>query len=72
MHLMDSDGTLCGDETSTHCPFGEGLIDFNGMGARLLAQPDVEWWCIDMCFWPDSWDLIEPSLRFVRTLAGNR
>ncbi len=69
IHLMDSDGTLCGDETSTHCPFGEGLVDFRKLAPHLLAQLDIDWWCIDMCFWPGSWELIEPSLKFVRGLA---
>jgi sugar phosphate isomerase/epimerase len=70
IHLMDSDGTLCGDETSTHCPFGEGVVDFASLAPRFLAQPDIEWWCVDMCFWPGSWDLIESSLRFARSLAA--
>ena len=68
IHLIDSDGTLYGDETSTHRPFGQGLIDFEGLTPRLLAVPDIEWWTIDMCFWAGSWDLIESSHRFLNKL----
>ena len=72
IHLIDSDGTLHGDETSTHRPFGEGFIDFQAVAPKLLAVPNIEWWCIDMCFWAGSWELVEPSLRFVRSLLATR
>ena len=72
IHLIDSDGTLHGDETSTHRPFGEGFIDFQAIAPRLLDVPKIEWWCIDMCFWKGSWELVEPSLKFVRNLLGSR
>ena len=68
IHLIDSDGTLHGDETSTHRPFGEGLIDFEDLAPRLLAVKNIEWWTIDMCFWAGSWELIESSRRFVNSL----
>ena len=71
IHLIDSDGTLHGDETSTHRPFGEGFVDFRALAPKLLDVPDIEWWCIDMCFWAGSWELVEPSLRFVRNLLGH-
>ena len=71
VHLIDSDGTLHNDETSTHRPFGEGFVDFDALKPRLLAVPGIEWWCIDLCFWPHSWELVEPSLEFVRRLLGN-
>jgi len=71
VHLIDSDGTLHNDETSTHRPFGEGFVDFDALKPRLLAVPGIEWWCIDLCFWPHSWELVEPSLKFVRGLLGN-
>jgi sugar phosphate isomerase/epimerase len=70
IHLIDSDGTLHGDETSTHRPFGEGFIDFAGLAPKLLEVPKIEWWCIDMCFWAGSWELVEPSLKFVRNLLA--
>ena len=68
IHLIDSDGTLHGDETSTHRPFGEGLIDFEALTPRLLEVPNIEWWTIDMCFWAGSWELIESSRRFLNQL----
>jgi len=72
IHLIDSDGTLHGDETSTHRPFGEGFIDFTALAPKLLDVPNIEWWCIDMCFWAGSWELVEPSLKFVRNLLSTR
>ena len=72
IHLIDSDGTLHGDETSTHRPFGEGFIDFKALAPKLLEVPNIEWWCIDMCFWAGSWELVEPSLKFVRNLLSTR
>ncbi|MCQ6558625.1 sugar phosphate isomerase/epimerase family protein [Paenibacillus mendelii] len=50
-HLIDSDGTLHDEETSTHAAFGEGHIDFT----RFLRETGYlvsrcEWWCVDFCF----------------------
>ena len=70
VHVVDSDGTLYSDETSTHLPFGEGLIDFKAVTPRLLKVPDVGWWCVDLCFLPQSWDLIEPSLQFLKQILA--
>jgi sugar phosphate isomerase/epimerase len=67
LHLVDSDGTLHGEETSAHRPFGEGEIPFFKLADRLRAT-GVEWWCVDLCFCEDSWSAVEPSLRFVRSL----
>ncbi|MEO7650169.1 MAG: sugar phosphate isomerase/epimerase [Bryobacteraceae bacterium] len=72
IHLIDSDGTLYGDETSTHRPFGEGRIDFRALAPKLLAVPGIEWWCIDMCFLADSWDLVDSSRQFVEALLPGR
>lgn len=68
VHLIDSDGTLHGDETSTHRPFGQGLVDFESLTPRLLELPDIEWWTIDMCFWAGSWELIDASRSYVTRL----
>ena len=72
IHLIDSDGTLHHDETSTHRPFGEGYIDFAALTPELLKVPGIEWWCIDLCFWAGSWEIVEPSLQFVRRLLAAR
>jgi sugar phosphate isomerase/epimerase len=71
IHLIDSDGTLHADETSTHRPFGEGHIDFEALAPKLLAVPNIEWWCIDMCFWAESWELVESSREFVAKLLNH-
>jgi sugar phosphate isomerase/epimerase len=72
IHLIDSDGTLHGDETSTHRPFGEGYVKFDAIAPKLLEVPNIDWWCIDMCFWPGSWELVEPSLAYVHNLLTTR
>jgi sugar phosphate isomerase/epimerase len=68
VHLIDSDGTLHCDETSTHRPFGEGLIDFERTAPHLLAIPNVEWWTVDHGFWAGSWELVQSSREFVAGL----
>jgi sugar phosphate isomerase/epimerase len=51
LHLIDSDGTLHDEETSTHTPFGEGFIDFEKVLTALRPSlDDVPWWCVDFCF----------------------
>ncbi|MCS7026723.1 MAG: sugar phosphate isomerase/epimerase [Bryobacteraceae bacterium] len=70
IHLADTDGTLYGDETTTHCPLGAGSLDWKRIGPLLKAIPAVEWWCVDLSFWPGSWDLLESSLSFVRQLMA--
>jgi sugar phosphate isomerase/epimerase len=68
IHLIDSDGTLHGDETSTHRPFGKGFIHFEELVPRLLEVPNIQWWTIDMCFWAGAWELIDSSREFVAKL----
>lgn len=72
VHVIDSDGTLHGDETSAHRPFGEGHVPFKTVAPLLLAIPNIEWWCIDLCFWAGSWELVEPSLRYVADLLASQ
>lgn len=56
IHLIDSDGTLHGDETSTHAPFGDGELNFDELIPALnKAGVPHDWWTIDLCFWPDAW-----------------
>ena len=69
LHLIDSDGSLHGDETSTHSPFGDGHIDFKAalepVQEQLLAMP---WWCIDLCFCAESEVAGRNGVAFVRKL----
>ena len=56
LHLIDSDGTLHDNETSTHAPFGKGVLDFDALLPELnRAGIPHNWWTIDLCFWPDAW-----------------
>ena len=58
IHLIDSDGTLHDDETSTHAPFGEGILNFDELLPELNQNHlPHNWWTIDLCFWPDAWDV---------------
>jgi sugar phosphate isomerase/epimerase len=56
IQLIDSDGSLHDDHTSTHVPFGEGKVDFGPVLVELNANSGVkhDWWTIDLCFWPDA------------------
>ncbi len=72
VHLVDSDGTLLEDETSRHMPFGEGFIDFAALAPYLQSLHDVEWWCVDLCFCPDAWDLVDSSLEFVEEMINTK
>ena len=70
IHLIDSDGSLHNDETSTHAPFGTGHINFRELAPLLLAVPGITWWCIDMCFWPQSWELVDSAREYVANLLA--
>ncbi|MDP2895128.1 MAG: sugar phosphate isomerase/epimerase family protein [bacterium] len=70
IHLIDSDNTLHDNMTSTHAPFGQGVLDFDKiMPAIMAAGYDSEWWSVDLCFWPEAWEVTEAGLKFVRGLA---
>jgi sugar phosphate isomerase/epimerase len=69
IHLIDSDGTLHGNETSTHAPFGQGVLNFDQLVPELLTcGVPHDWWCIDLCFWPNAWDVTADSKRFLDRL----
>jgi sugar phosphate isomerase/epimerase len=70
VHLTDSDGSLYGEETSAHVPFGTGNVDFRALAPQLLKVPGIDWWCIDMSFRADAWDLVGASRAFVASLAA--
>ena len=61
VHLVDTDGSLYNDETSTHLPLGQGVIDFERLAPKLRAAGG-EWWTIDLSFYRDAWSQIEVSL----------
>jgi len=69
VHLIDSDGTLHDDETSTHAPFGKGLIKFDELLPELNRSGiPHNWWTIDLCFWPDAWVVTEQCKKAVDEL----
>jgi len=69
LHLIDSDGTLHDNETSTHPPFGLGELDFDDLMPALVAAgcPD-DWWTIDLCFWPDAWQATADCKKYLDKL----
>lgn len=59
IHLIDSDGTLHNDDTSTHAPLGTGFLNFAEILPALKAAGyEDDWWPADLCFWPKALDLI--------------
>jgi sugar phosphate isomerase/epimerase len=55
LHLIDSDGSLHNNETSTHVAFGQGKIDFIGVLATMKPGiSNLPWWCVDFCFNPQT------------------
>jgi sugar phosphate isomerase/epimerase len=69
IQLIDSDGTLHDNHTSTHTPFGEGNIDFGPVFAELVhSGVPHDWWTIDLCFWPDAWPGTERAKKAVDEL----
>lgn len=70
IHLIDSDETLHGDDTSTHAPLGTGVLDFDQiMKAILDAGYDDDWWTIDLCFWPNALDVTEDNKKYLDGLV---
>jgi sugar phosphate isomerase/epimerase len=71
IHLIDSDETLHDNETSTHAPFGTGVLNFDLLVPAILAAGYTSpWWGIDLCFWPEAWEVTEQSKRFVDELRA--
>jgi len=66
IHLIDSDETLHHNETSTHRPFGEGVLNFDKIIPAIYeAGFKGEWWTIDLCFWPGAWEVTESAMKFL-------
>jgi sugar phosphate isomerase/epimerase len=71
VHLVDTDGTLYCDETSTHRALGSGVIPWRAVAPKLVETcPAVEWWCVDMAFSPEAWDQVEANLAAARRMAA--
>jgi sugar phosphate isomerase/epimerase len=70
VHLIDSDETLNEANTSTHAPFGLGVINFDEAIPALLdkANYKADWWAIDLCEWPDALKVMADSKAFVDKL----
>jgi sugar phosphate isomerase/epimerase len=66
VHVIDSDGTLNEHNTSTHNPFGTGHLKFDELFPAIQAAgvPN-DWWCVDLCFWPDAWTVTADSKKFL-------
>ncbi len=62
IHVIDSDNKCHkdakgDDETSSHPPFGMGVLNFDEIMPELVKASRLshDWWTIDLCFWPDAW-----------------
>jgi sugar phosphate isomerase/epimerase len=69
VHLIDSDNTLHDADTSTHAPLGSGVLDFPKI-IKALEKADYEgpWFALDLCFWPNAWDIVKESKTFMDRL----
>jgi sugar phosphate isomerase/epimerase len=79
IHLIDSDNQCHKDangedETSSHPPFGLGVLDFDSIVPALVkaAAPRIrhDWWTIDLCFWPDAWAATETCKKALDGLVA--
>lgn len=75
IHLIDSDNKCHKDkngedETSTHIPFHEGVVDFDTLVPEIENQTQVphDWWTIDLCFWPEAWGATESCKKSIDVL----
>jgi sugar phosphate isomerase/epimerase len=69
LHLIDSDGTLNEHGTSKRLPFGKGRLDFDKLAPALLTcGVSNDWWCVDLCFWPNAWEAAGHCRRFLDKL----
>ena len=69
VHVIDSDGSLNEHNTSTHNPFGTGNLNFDQLiPAIQKSGVPTDWWCVDLCFWPNAWDVTAQSKKFLDKL----
>ncbi|MCC7154496.1 MAG: sugar phosphate isomerase/epimerase [Bryobacterales bacterium] len=76
IHLIDSDNgchkdAQGNDETSSHPPFGLGVLNFDEILPELnkAARLSHDWWTIDLCFWPDAWNATQQCKKAVDALV---
>ncbi len=70
LHLIDSDNSLHNNETSTHAPFGQGVLEFDRLIPELIRSGcPSNWWTIDLCFWPNAWEATADAKRFLDGMA---
>jgi sugar phosphate isomerase/epimerase len=71
VHFIDSDGTLHDNHTSTHAPFGKGVLNFDEIVKALFEAGYTEdWWPIDLCFWPNALEATAGAKQFMDKLAA--
>lgn len=71
IHLIDSDNTLHNNETSTHAPFGQGVLDWDALIPEVLRSGcPTNWWTIDLCFWPNAWEVTADAKVFLDRMAA--
>lgn len=69
VHVIDSDGSLNEHNTSTHNPFGTGKLDFDKLAPALQAAGvPHDWWTVDLCFWPNAWEVTAQSKKYLDKL----
>jgi sugar phosphate isomerase/epimerase len=69
VHLIDSDNSLHDQKTSTHAPFGQGVLNFDAILTAFKNEGyQGPWWTIDFCFWPTAWDQLAEAKQFVTDL----
>ena len=67
LHVIDCDGSLNEHGTSTHNPFGEGKINFDEALSAAVHDAGYkgDWFTIDLCFWPEAWQVTERAQKFL-------
>ncbi|MCL2059571.1 MAG: sugar phosphate isomerase/epimerase [Oscillospiraceae bacterium] len=72
LHLVDSDGTLHDNTTSTHAPFGHGNIDFKSFIDKMdPAMRAFPWWCVDFCFCAEAEQYGAEGLVYLKRILEN-
>jgi sugar phosphate isomerase/epimerase len=70
VHFIDSDGTLHDNETSTHAPFGQGVLDFPSIVKAIEdAGYNDDWWVMDLSFWPGAMEATGPAKKYMDELV---